>query len=388
MLEFQRFDAAKCKFPLPAVPLLPSLAWSALNFGAGDATSPSILAGENVRHFARGRYALHEAYRIAGVGGNGAVLLPSYHCRTMLDPALVLGGDIVFYPVHADLTPDLAAIRDLLAAAMGQIKALVLPHYFGIEQPAATMASVTALCDGHGITLIEDCSHAWQVAAKRAELTRTHTNRLIVASPYKFFASEDGGVLWGHPSQLGRQTTRPSLLREAKGLKAILAKASRHTTVLADPPFAMCSERGDDARESKNPLTCLYDCNLENRSSLGLSRWIMRHTRLADVIDQRRANYQQWYAGLSGIKQASALFPELPPDCAPYMFPLLIKQPDPHFFILKHAGMPIWRWDDMAVADCDVARRYRLQLLQLPCHQSLTQEQLRSMIASAAKVLA
>lgn len=62
--------------------------------------------------------------------------------------------------------------------------------------------------------------------------------------------------------------------------------------------------------------------------------------------------------------------------------------PDPFFFALKHAGLPVWRWDDMAVSDCGVADRYRLHLLHLPCHQGLSGAQMTWMTSLVKEVLA
>lgn len=70
------------------------------------------------------------------------------------------------------------------------------------------------------------------------------------------------------------------------------------------------------------------------------------------------------------------------------MFPITIAEPDPVFYQLKQAGMPIFRWDDMAVSSCTVARNYRLHLLHLPCHQGLSAQQMAWMTALVAKVLA
>ena len=91
---------------------------------------------------------------------------------------------------------------------------------------------------------------------------------------------------------------------------------------------------------------------------------------------------------MAGLSHARALAPLLPDTCAPYMFPLLISRPDPDFFRLKQAGVPIWRWDDMAVSSCAVAGRYRTQLLQLPCHQGLSNVQMDWMLALVQEVLA
>jgi dTDP-4-amino-4,6-dideoxygalactose transaminase len=56
--------------------------------------------------------------------------------------------------------------------------------------------------------------------------------------------------------------------------------------------------------------------------------------------------------------------------------------------LLKQAGLPIFRWDDMAVSDCAVATRYRSQLLHLPCHQSLSERQMDWMVSVVTQVLA
>ena len=64
MLDYLRFDPSGCGFPRPAVPLLPAPALADL--GAVSDTG-AVLSGPGVTHFARGRYALHAAYRDAGV---------------------------------------------------------------------------------------------------------------------------------------------------------------------------------------------------------------------------------------------------------------------------------------------------------------------------------
>lgn len=77
----------------------------------------------------------------------------------------------------------------------------------------------------------------------------------------------------------------------------------------------------------------------------------------------------------------------MPADCAPYMFPLYLERPDPDFFLLKKMGLPIFRWDEMAVSECAVAADYRLRLLHLPCHQTLSEQQMQWMISVLGEVL-
>jgi hypothetical protein len=386
MPEICRFDPTDCQFPRPRVPLLPTLGWQDLR-GGRDRIPRALLDGPGARRFARGRYALAAACRLAGIGPNGALLAPSYHCRTMLDPALAQGGSVRLYALRTDLTPDLDSIEALVADSRAPARALLLPHYFGIEQPAAAMQAVLALCRRHGLTLIEDCSHAWQVAHKR-QAEGLGPGRALFASPYKFFACPDGGMLWGDPGQLpppGR-TPRRGLAAELKAVRAQLAP--RAALALVVPGGANSAARGTEHREFSDRPSGHYDPALAGQDCLAATRWIMRRSSPAAIARQRQHRYRQWLAATAQLAHARALFAALPDDCAPYMFPLLISRPDPDFFTLKQAGLPIYRWDDMAVSGCEVATRYRSQLLHLPCHQSLDDAQMDWMVSLVQRVLA
>ena len=387
MTTFHRFDPSDCGFPAPRVPLLPVLRWRDFGMRRGAAAQPFDSPG--VRHFARGRYALREAFRIAGVGPQFALLAPSYHCRTMFDPALALGGQVLFYAVDENLRPNLDSIVAQLAKAATPVKALIVTHYFGFRQPAASMDALAALCRGNGITLVEDCSHAFQVALEQGPACAGQPGRMVVASPYKFFAAPDGGTLWSSdaPTPSGA-SPRPGWFAEIKALMQTLARVRPGVTVAPAVPPGAPERRGSECIETGELISNNYDRGHERLSSLALSRTLVRHARLSEAGALRRANYRRWVSAIAGLPGCRALWPDLPPECAPYMFPLLLAHPDPHFFQLKQLGLPIWRWDDMAAAGCEVADHLRLHLLHLPCHQSLSDAQMAWMAESVAAVLA
>jgi hypothetical protein len=392
MLEFRRFDSAKCLFPHPRVALLPTLSWADLTLGRADIIPPATLDDSGIWHFARGRYALAAAYRSAGVGPAGALLAPAYHCRTMLDPALALGSPIHFYALNGDLTPKIDSIMAEVANRRPAVKALVVPHYFGVEQPAALMRELAEFCDQQGIMLIEDCSHAWQTALQRGPACQAKLNHVVVASPYKFFACADGGMLWGNPSQVSvPKKSSPELVSEAKAIKAAFEHRAAHAQLRSPgaetSPSERAAERGEELVEFSDQPSGLYSPHLEGSNSLAMSRWVMRRTKLSVMSQRRRKHYREWTEAVRHLRGGRALFPDLPSTCEPYMFPLLISAPDPQFFMLKQLGLPIWRWDDMAVSNCLVASEFRLHLLHLPCHQSLTPEQMHWMTSSVARVL-
>lgn len=397
-MDYQRFDPGNCGFPRPKVPILPSLSWQSL--GRVRASPFSLVSsGAQVRHFTRGRYALTEAYRESGVGEQGALLAPAYHCRTMLDPAIRLGAKIVLYALKSDLSPDMEALAASLAACQHPVKALLVTHYFGFSQ---FLAPLVKFCTEHDIAMIEDCSHALFVKSNTAAtITKSgslgKTGRFCVASPYKFFPSENGGLLWVNAN--GKlpdgQQPAPTLTQELKGLVRSAQRARDRNqppdvNVIDNEIVALAYKltlTGQDVLAEEPGTSEQYDATEERIQSLAWSRWVMRHTDTARLIERRRKNYQQWANAVAKLPHCRALLPQLTASCVPYMFPLQIDYPEVHFFALKHLGVPIWRWDDIAVSVCPVASSYRLKLLHLPCHQELSEQKMTWLTTVVQKVM-
>lgn len=391
-LKLARFNPEPCNFPRPRVPLLPT----SLRVGLARSGASKSAHKSTFRHFTRGRYALGEAYRLAGVGRDGALLAPAYHCITMLDPALNLGADVHLYALHADLSPDLNQLEELLSSrdTHTPVKALLATHFFGIPKD---FSQLRQWCEKRGISLIEDCSHVLFTPNFQATGTGT-CGRFITSSPYKFFACDDGGLLYSpDASQLeSLQTEAPGVINELRGIKhsiekyrsmisvdAEIATIDERLQALSMIPVVHASEHTTAYTEPSSQFLPIE----AKKSSLRSSRLIVGISSIEENARRRRSNYERWLAAVSGLANCQPLYPELPKHCIPYMFPLRIDTPDPHFYWLKHLGVPIWRWDEMAVSNCPVAQDYRFHLLHLPCHQSLTEEQMDWMIACVQKTL-
>lgn len=383
------FDPSPCGFPRPRVPLLPT----GLDGASFKPHVPWASAG-HFRNFARGRYALREAYRLAGVGPECALLAPAYHCRTMLDPALALGGNVLLYPLRPDLTPDVAALETLAENSPTPIRALLATHFFGLPKPFEALA---AWCAQHSITLVEDCSHAFVTEQYRPEGIGMH-GQFVVSSPYKFLPSPDGGLLYARSAtQLTDiRPTAPAFKDELRGIAHMRSKAAEHRRGRAACDAAridvelstIMQKPTPSAREARESTGCSVDYRREEegRGALRTSRWLCRHADIEHVANHRRENYQRWAAATMDLPYCRPLFPDLSTGCTPYMFPLLVDQPEPRFSWLKRMGVPIWRWDSIAASNCPTANDCRLRLLHLPCHQSLDDRELDWMIAVIQEV--
>ena len=392
-MELIRFDPTRCGFPRPGIPLRADQAtWPALadlHPGQADAVRRS-----KFRHFVRGRYALSEAYRLAGLGPRDCLLAPSYHCVTMLDPALDIGADVALYRLDAALSPDLDHLKALLRESASPIKALLATHFFGFTQD---FSALNTWCNENGIVLIEDCSHVLFSESHQSVGTGIF-GQYVTSSPYKFFPGDDGGLLYAQASNdLADVYTKPQgLIRELRGIKHLVDKRRTRPAIPFD--IAQLATRlaalvqgslveADERREPFKQPSRQFVRQMIGIESLRSSRWLARTSPIDAIIRSRRQNYQRWLDIVAELPGCRAIYGSLPLNITPYMFPLHIDHPTPHFYWLKHLAFPVWRWDEMAASDCSVAQNYRLHLLHLPCHHLLGDEQFDWMASVLRKVM-
>lgn len=74
---------------------------------------PSVLDRPNLCHFNWAREGIEAALRALSLRADDEVLLPAYHCLSMVTPVLRAGGTPIFYPIQADTTINSAFIRHL-----------------------------------------------------------------------------------------------------------------------------------------------------------------------------------------------------------------------------------------------------------------------------------
>ncbi|MGZ8246666.1 DegT/DnrJ/EryC1/StrS family aminotransferase [Methylomagnum sp.] len=361
--------------------MLPVPGWSAFMGGANPLISSAFQRGP-LSFFSFGRYALAEALRRAGVGRETAVLLPALHCRSMVEPALHLDAETRFYPVTADLRPDFAALDAL--AADGAVRAMLLSHYFGFTN---ALDEARAFCARHGIALIEDCAHAF-FGEHRGQPVGTFGDYAI-ASAWKFFPVRDGAMLRDNSGGSAAPLGRPPALAELKAGAAGLAQGARRVWRRESlPPIdgeaLMARARAVAARLAQagggRPGVPTFQPEGVDLAGLRLSRGLVSITATGRLVARRRANYRRWLDGVRDVPGLCPLFPDLPEGVVPYAFPVLADADGLVFHAIKLAGMPLWRWEDMAVTACPVARDYRVRLLQLPCHQAIRPDELDWML--------
>lgn len=373
-------------------PLAPVLGWRDFLPQRG-ARLPSVLDLQQRRLVTSGRMAIGLALRAMGVQPGARVLVPAYHSASMVPPVLHLGATPEFYRIGHDTGVDL----DDLAMRLPGAGALMVTHYFGFPQH---MAPIRALCDRHGVPLLEDCAHSLFGAQGGRPLGAW--GDYAAASTMKFLPSYDGGCIASARHPLGDIHLRSAgPLFEAKAALGALEHSFAHgrlraaALLLALPQRAMQAvwrwrKRGlPPARQTIAPAASENDADFDPRwldkRSAWFSRALLRLSSRQRLCRRRRRHYLALEQAVRDLPGCRPLHPALPEQVVPWVFPLLVDDPEPAFHRLQAAGVPLVRfgWPLPAETDsCADAQALARQVLGLPCHQGLSDGELAAIVTA------
>ena len=381
------------------IPRLPVLDWNAFSGEANSAT-PCLLDHVETRFTTSGRAAILLALEMMGIGPGDRVLLPSYHCPTMVAPVVARGAEPMFYPIDAAGAPQF----DWLEQADTQgVRVLLAAHFFGLPQP---MAKLRRWCDSHDIRLIEDCAHALFGKIEGRAIGRW--GDLAIASLTKFLPVPEGGCLVNNavaaPVPVLR---RPGGMAQLKAAFDIIHNGANHgrlhglRTLILGALGALRRLRGKPAA-APSALSAEHAMADADGFSIdpadahlalsGASRWIAQRLPRERILQQRRACYRMLSQALSSVAGMRPLRRLLPDDCAPYVFPLWVDTPDPGYQALRRLGFPVSRWDQRWPTIPDIADDqgplWSHHILQIGCHQDLSEPELQRMLTLIKQIYA
>jgi perosamine synthetase len=140
-----------------------------------------------------GTAGLHLCMRLAGVGPGDEVITSPYSFVASANCAIYEGG----VPVFADVDPrtfnlDPAAVE---AAVTPRTKAVVAVDMFGYP---CELDEIRAICERHGLTLIEDAAEALGAEYKGASIGSQGPSGVFGFYPNKQLATGEGGVVFTH----------------------------------------------------------------------------------------------------------------------------------------------------------------------------------------------
>ncbi|WP_300271762.1 aminotransferase class I/II-fold pyridoxal phosphate-dependent enzyme [Halomonas sp.] len=174
---------------------------------------------------ASGGYALQLALRACGLERGEAVLCNAFTLSPVPGSIHAAGGEAVLVDIREDTTVD----PDDLAAAAKESGArfFLLSHMRG---HIGDMDAIVAVCEAHGITLIEDCAHTMGASYDGRPSGTFGKVGCFSTQTYKHLNSGEGGLL---------STDDPEVMRRAVIMSGSYMLYDRH---LAAPPAETFAE--------------------------------------------------------------------------------------------------------------------------------------------------
>lgn len=355
--------------------------------GGRRAAHPSILDVGKPVFLHSGSVAIRGALLHAALVPGDEVLVPAFNCPSMVTPVQEIGASPVFYGINEDLSID---AQKLAAAMTRRTKAALVPHLFGVLQNSAILRG---FCDEAGIVLIEDCAHAFFGRNGAAALGAQ--GHYAIASPRKFLPLAEGGVLTSSTRDLrGLEVMPTTLSRTLRVSFDMVDLAVTHGRLSWAAPAVrgvkrLARRRAVGLEESASmPNVPTPTLRREVQAASGVTRLMIEHTATRSAIQRRRANFVRLLQGVRQLRGMKALdsYGDRLEQAVPYMLPILLSRPEEQFPRLKESGIPIWRWEYSRMGLCAVTDRYARALIQIPCHQSLSEAEVARLLLALSSV--
>lgn len=369
-------------------------------------TFPSVELLPHKTYTTSGRAAIYHALRQLQLVSGRLVLLPTYHCPTMVAPVLLAGHQPSYYGIAANGLPNLDSITPDQARLAG---AMLVPHYFGIPH---SLAEVRRWCDEHHIALIEDCAHT--LFGRAGERNVGAWGDFATASLSKFLPVPEAGLLAS-----GQRPIAPLNLQEqgtkahTKGCLDIVEMAIVHERLTglntignAILNIKLAIKRilrgknttptaSSNCRPESGDFMPACDMARINFAPLGISLWLTRKLTRHNIIRRRRENFLLYAQLLNNQSGCRPLMPDsntLSDQCiAPYVFPLWVDDADRVYHELRLHGYPVFRWDRIwpgtPIISGDAGQQWSRHVLQLLCHQDLQELDIKKTAAAIQHIL-
>ena len=364
---------------LPLMPVLPVLGGSISLLKPNNIGS--ILDNQVVQKVTSGAAAIYLALKAQNIKSGDQVMIPAYHCPAMVEPIINIGATPVFYAITKNIGID---IDDIKRKVNSNTKAILVPHFFGVRQDISKLKQHCKLANH--IAVIEDCAHSFFMLSDSSQTCGDY----IVGSLTKFFPAHDGGVLAAN-TQIPNNFSELSLAQELKATYNAFHDAVRYGRLksigwlfnIIDSMRPASSDSTDQGAAQGDVVEHGIDSEYEDQVSLSASKickYIVDHSDYDKIIKKRQQNYRYI---IEELKEESNI--DLDLNCTadnfiPYMVIGRLLNPETHHPRLISNRLPVWRWEHIYESECKVAKEYSKSIIQIPCHQQLSEKELSVMV--------
>lgn len=331
----------------------------------------------------KARTAIHRAARLAGLETGGEILVPAYHCGSEVDALVKAGAAIRFYRVDATARIDLV---DLERRITPRTKAIYVIHYFGIAPP---LPELRALCERHGLWLIEDRALN-SLVHEGGEPNEATRGDLVIFSFTKPFPVTDGGALMVHHDALA---SRRWSLRAGVSSLNVSSLLKRSAAAKARRWSGQPARRALPGAASLMPADYHFSPLMEDAAISNHALRMLWRLDAAEAGARCRENFARLHETLRPALKRPRRLSALAPGVAPLLYPLLTEDRAALLTRLHARGIeaiPFWAGyhPDFPLREFPDARRLKDGLIGLPVHQDLDERDLRYVADETLRALA
>lgn len=363
----------------------PTLHWADIAGQAARSSSIWDIKAE-LHFFMKGRGAAFQALTSLRDSRGGEVLLPAFHCPSVVEPVLRAGYQPRFYSINRDLSIDVSSLE---AQVSQKTAAIVVVNYCGFPAGPEVLSRIR---DASNCCIIEDWAHSFLQSAPLR--LAGSTGDVVLYSFSKLLPTYlGGGLLIKNLDMLkGLQPQRKMCVSESlrvlKRLAEEVVENARDTPIraallgLERLRVSLRKMKGDGLSKGlggeRSPLES-PDHFFQTRMPW-FANFILGKCDLDVMAARRRRNYAIVDKILVETDQVKKVFPCLPDDVCPWAFPLLVEGRGEYDQVLRSQGVPVYTFGE-TLHPCLFQAEPPIQenaiylsesLLLLPIHQCLT----------------
>ncbi len=362
----------------------PTLRWQDIGYRRPEWAT--LAGGGPTFHYTyNARGALYQLLRAMPQPGRRTLLLPAFHCPTVVEPALRAGWSVRFYRIRQDLSLDLEDLQRQLSTDVGTI--LVI-HFLGFPTP---LDDLLVLRQQFGFYLIEDWAHSFLLGPELhvpgelgdfallsfyKHVPSFAGGALRVNAPISWSPAPDGSVGWRQTAVIAKRLLEQAIDNSNGGpLKAIFQSLEKWRV----ESFRQQSPEGRSLEKPVPQTSYEFSEQLAKASVPWLSRKILEAGSWKSIFETRRRNYVFLAEHLEDNPLFRAVHPSLPAEVCPWAFPVWLPLRSEHDRLLRAQGVPLFTFgeilhpivDQAPETSREDARHLSQHLLLLSVHQNL-----------------
>lgn len=347
-----------------------------------------------------GREALYLILKALGFAQDDEIIVQGFTCMVVVNSISWNGLKPVFVDIdEKNYNIDLESLRQKIGP---KTKAVLIQHTFGIP---GQIKEIAALCKEKGILLIEDCAHAMGAEVEGMPVGRFGDIAFYSLGRSKVISCVNGGLIALNEEGLNKKIIQEIEKIREKGWLSV-GQDLHHPIVMG-----VAKKLGKFGMLSKVYLKLVRAMrliNLEvNRGEKNAVKPAHFPTRLANAtaemarlqlakLDSFNAKRKQlankYWQELKDLKEIEIINPADFPGAIWLRYPIKFKNPQQSekvFGVAKQAGVILGDWYGTVVApadvnqsksfykngDCPVAEKVCMEILNLPTHFSLKEEE-------------